>query len=760
MDELRIGEFYALYLLSKKVSILKYGSQNSRWQHLKVLLLLLKDNSGLPVSKLINYGDDIDALAKKCRTYFQTAETQRGIDKIKLITTNPLYEAQVNKIKDTVEEFYSYMLEDPQYDFYLNTELRKKDQLKQRYLTANIEEVYCTDTTTLREDCHVTSLMDLGSRLTVSVVITRKKPNANDIIDLFNKVFYKRDGRKALKIQIIHADQAGPNTAKIVIEYCEKRGIILSYPNPAFKFANQVIENWNRILKALVQKARFEVDKTILFEELAFEEQVKIIKFVVEFYNHQESKSQALPKGSTPKTLHESKAAVKCLALVIGAPKTPEGNFITKFNEMVFARYELLQAQLYASEKNPNVPLLSSVSKNAIVPYKRDQKALNRIDAKTLKYRSLKEIYDEMSLVPASDPDGIQQLIDIVKANKNLFTPGEYLGINITLKAAAKQSKEMGEVKEEIAEMREENKKIKSALAKTILALKKTTDKLTIFEEKEAERARIVLVNEEKKLKRKLSKTKKVKAKYAIYPEHFDFIFQNIKHRRKLQRARSRVAHTLLRIYAIRISNLRTVTVDQLKNLRDNKTVSLLPIKSRSEEKMVFPFVPSIRKYIKPIKDDLDYLIEEGEKNREIFDFELEESEIWSLKLISREELTKTFNQQLKLASLKYKARFTSHSYRRGLATVIAHLSGLEAARKYLNHTNIGTTQRYVIENNIIPKLKVTMRSALNLGSMNELPKLSYDNQILKDTETAVNALLNEEQADNLDAMETDQEED
>jgi hypothetical protein len=292
------------------------------------------------------------------------------------------------------------------------------------------------------------------------------------------------------------------------------------------------------------------------------------------------------------------------------------------------------------------------------------------------------------------------------------------------------------------------------------LALKKTTDKLTIFEEKEAERARIVLVNEEKKLKRKLSKTKKVKAKYAIYPEHFDFIFQNIKHRRKLQRARSRVAHTLLRIYAIRISNLRTVTVDQLKNLRDNKTVSLLPIKSRSEEKMVFPFVPSIRKYIKPIKDDLDYLIEEGEKNREIFDFELEESEIWSLKLISREELTKTFNQQLKLASLKYKARFTSHSYRRGLATVIAHLSGLEAARKYLNHTNIGTTQRYVIENNIIPKLKVTMRSALNLGSMNELPKLSYDNQILKDTETAVNALLNEEQADNLDAMETDQEED
>jgi site-specific recombinase XerD len=149
--------------------------------------------------------------------------------------------------------------------------------------------------------------------------------------------------------------------------------------------------------------------------------------------------------------------------------------------------------------------------------------------------------------------------------------------------------------------------------------------------------------------------------------------------------ASDRIALCILFLTGLRISNLKRITVGELKSFFKGGELRVTLVKSKKDHIMSYPMSNTYR-------ERLDELFYEQEFSL-FFNTKTDpQEEAWPM---SRETLNKRINFILKKASLKTGKNFKSHSFRIGLCTAITDEFTIYEAQQMMGHAHLSTTQRY-----------------------------------------------------------------
>lgn len=167
-------------------------------------------------------------------------------------------------------------------------------------------------------------------------------------------------------------------------------------------------------------------------------------------------------------------------------------------------------------------------------------------------------------------------------------------------------------------------------------------------------------------------------------PEDFSLIMKYASlGRTKFQIAKYRLAHIVLKIIGIRISNLTLVNIEQLDNLFNKRTMFIKLIKTDQDITLKFSYVRGYERYLKYGREDYQFIKQcqaENDLHLAKFDQDSENdtirlrSELWGD--LDRSGFIRMINMDLKLAGKEMKPRevLSSYSYRRGIVILATRL--------------------------------------------------------------------------------------
>ncbi len=581
---------------------------------------------------------------------------------------------------------------------YINT--NAKDLINNCYLVLSSQtQVFYYDTTEQKENgesIYITSLKKGSSRYNKEPLITEKTPRGEQIAEWLETIF-----RGNKNVIILHSDTAGANVSQVVLNKLKELNITPSFTQTIRK--NQVSERshrtlWNQIKRIIVPGLE---EQSIFF--FSKEIQRAIIMKATDLINNKKSNSTALPKGTTPA---EQEIAVRLTnygnILLLGKPNTETGYIIQKANKAAHKRYIIIIKQIEFSKQikqNFQIqdPAQTDVSKevgalnlNNLNKYEEvldtQLNTLNKLTKNNISTTEEALIFVEKLI---KEEKGIH-----TDKNQRVIMILQGISINLQVKSEA--------LLNEMNKKQEESKAIILRQTDEINEMKKLLEKNLNLQNIELVEKQKLRIQAEI---RKIRKRKQSKQRFAIFPEDFTVILETINSKDLFTKARDRIAHVILKIFGIRVSNLKYMNLRQLDNLFSKRDVYLKPIKSIKKEEIVFPYVKEYEKFTKHVKKDFDFIKENikiyEEKNNTKYKRhnrpKIEgESELWGTNKLLREVLNKRINQQLIKPSILLDKKLTSHSYRRGLAIIIARTQGILAAKEVLNHTNIGSTQAYM----------------------------------------------------------------
>lgn len=157
-----------------------------------------------------------------------------------------------------------------------------KDYLNQRYITPFTRRIYSFDTRKLANSFELTLLINHGSRKIVVYSITNFPPTAENLVQFLKDTFTKKLIEKCF---IIYCDRTGANIYHKFINFVQfELKVILNFTTT--KNANHVVENCNQKIKQILTNNV--VSKTygdVPFEDLTFDEQMKVTKAAITFFN-------------------------------------------------------------------------------------------------------------------------------------------------------------------------------------------------------------------------------------------------------------------------------------------------------------------------------------------------------------------------------------------------------------------------------------------------------------------------------------------
>nr|YP_010987465.1 hypothetical protein UYM18_pgp110 [Hydrocytium acuminatum]WOR09510.1 hypothetical protein [Hydrocytium acuminatum] len=148
--------------------------------------------------------------------------------------------------------------------------------------------------------------------------------------------------------------------------------------------------------------------------------------------------------------------------------------------------------------------------------------------------------------------------------------------------------------------------------------------------------------------------------------------------------ARDRISFLLLYVFGWRVSQLNRLTLHELSQFVEGKTIRIELIKSEAtvkKEAVLYP-TASYREYMKAFKPETDIVLGEGSGQKLFYP-------------TTREYTTKRLNTYLKELSKKVQKHLTTHSLRVSVISNIVQAYGIEKARQYIGHKRIESTQYY-----------------------------------------------------------------
>jgi site-specific recombinase XerD len=166
----------------------------------------------------------------------------------------------------------------------------KEDLVQHRYLTANINVLYCSDITQLGDECFLTCLLDAGSRLVLAHALTSQEPTTTHVIQMIKLGLANRTIRENLTI--FHSDRGNQYTSLEFEHFLQEKGLRRSLAPPQ-SHGNQLSENLNKTLKTLTRRLlvtklgpekHHKTNLKVLTSKFQFQELSNFVKEAIEIY--------------------------------------------------------------------------------------------------------------------------------------------------------------------------------------------------------------------------------------------------------------------------------------------------------------------------------------------------------------------------------------------------------------------------------------------------------------------------------------------
>lgn len=613
------------------------------------------------------------------------------------------------------------------------------DYLKHHYICAFSGQVYVSDSTQLSKNCHLLIVVDLCDKTIVHWFLNELAPKASKFIDSL-KIFLTETLSKRCKI--FHTDRCGSNTETELKVFFNSRNITRSYTDR--KHTNQVCEAINFSLKNRLKRQYFEAIGTeYKFEDLSKELQEEAVSHAIWEYNTDKFYCPgSLLKGYSRAFISKAfeffykvvpDEVNSCLKLA--KTKTEEGNKLYTWMFLPVLAYQVSSKQIKLKELY-----------GIYVPFISRETFLNIFNCLNNNYYHMDEIKNEIVQSEQNIDALLEESAKLKQQNLSLEEIIVKLkGLLYNQLTESNSEKDRLTVEEKIGwlALQEANiKKQEDQYNNLIKKLDLTAQKLeevnkqrdffeAAFHEVDEKLTKILERKQRNKIQRNKNRSIQSREMYAVMPQDFPTIMEAVADGQdRFIIAKYRLAHIVLKITGIRISNLAYFNLDQLTNLFNKKVVYIKVIKSSKYKVIAFPFVKGINKYLKYGKEDYEYMLECAKNNdSRLFKPDLENeieserlrSEIWGN--LNRVSFTRYLNNQLKTAARILKKRLTSHSYRRGIGILTSRKFDINVVRQILGHEKITSSEPYVED---IPSIKEMAANLKVIHDITDSRKVDY----------------------------------
>lgn len=636
-----------------------------------------------------------------------------------------------------VNEFLKNRLQevkdDPYYSkffYWENEETETIDLISNRYLTVKNKQIFSFDTTYLSDNSYLTIFCDHGSQMIIGFIRTWLAPRSCELITFLEKYFTPI---RLKRCRIIHCDRCGSNLSYEFIKFFEGKEMRLSHTSTKELenkkiHSNQLIENTNNCIKQIISNYKFTaLGENKEFQDLTEANKQLFLEECVRIHNTTGTKRESKLLHGAPRILvDQGKEILYALAqktggeaIIIAKTGTEDGQYISEWHKLLITNTELLLLQTQFNEiHNTNLDIISA---NHLLLLERlgeksDVESLQQFSKKTIEKRNelysivknetqFKQVIFEREEIRNKIKNSMLERIKNAKTDNERKIIEENLGM---LLLDETREKELMEIVKKIQE------DAKIARQESSLANKKMEDH---FQKQSS------LIE-----KRQQKKTLKSREKYSFLPWDLPVLTEILKKgKNRFVVAKYRVAHIFLVATGIKISNLKFVNIEQLDNFVNYKTVRLKLTQGNNSRFMYFPHAKGRGKYIKIIKDDVEFLKEclknndprlyKINKNASV-ENETSRSEIWGH--ASRPSLTAKMNGQLKEVGQLLKPNkklLTTHSYRRGMGTLCGIFRGLSETKYLLGLESITSTEAYMPDSSsTIRRLKISLEKIYSVN--------------------------------------------
>ena len=180
---------------------------------------------------------------------------------------------------------------------------KRKDLIRQNYLSNQINYVVCMDITKLDTKHNLLCCLDLAARNIIGHCFLDSSFTVQHVLDTLNQIIKDRDFLP--KIQILHSDRESLFKNEQYYDFLDKQNIQISRA-AATGHGNQVIERTLRTIKHYMKK-RLNLEKNAKHITLGalgnFNQKALFVKEIIEFYNNKPHKTLF---GMTPNYIKEA----------------------------------------------------------------------------------------------------------------------------------------------------------------------------------------------------------------------------------------------------------------------------------------------------------------------------------------------------------------------------------------------------------------------------------------------------------------------
>nr|YP_009184961.1 putative integrase/recombinase protein [Hafniomonas laevis]ALO63084.1 putative integrase/recombinase protein [Hafniomonas laevis] len=625
-------------------------------------------------------------IAMELIQYFVKTFNHMSLPRMKQLDQSQEYRDEVDRLYNLIAEANNAAVEEAQ-DEQRNTAVTPlywkppENLLHNRYCVRLPDTVWTCDETV--RGVYVIAFMDLGSRFILHWHVSQKTISASELVCLLKEAVAKYGAP-----QMFHSDAASVFVSQTFRDALQLLGIQQSVAGVGdpYKFGNQVHERFHHQFWAMLQCLRSNFYGLALWGSLEFKDQQDLVDSTMELYN-----TKTGPDGLSPFLLYRLMRRHPYKYQVVTTPTSEAGvAIITYKKELAQIWYTRTSDDI----ENVSFDVLPPISKTA-------ETGLVNIDQIADLFKS------ESSNVVKSISLKLDQAMEQNRILSEEAAQRDELAAQRFAEAQAKYAKDMAEFQQKLDYLYEANRAL-------------VEEKLARDRQKQA-----------KSDKAKARKRNPLRSAFEL--EHFSKLIELTNPKTPKVRARDRVAFLILFLTGLRVSNLRLITYDMVRSFLVKHfafTVKLVKPKGRSPL-MTFRFVNAYKPFIALVQKDLDLFLKDVKLDAYAF-------------TLSEKALIGQLNKHMKrVGALTFK-NYTTHSFRIGLVSRISAVAGLEAAKEFVGHADITTTQRYNRNKLTVAKQVAILKEAFGTKGVNP----AIDEQVADYFESSLEAEY-EDESDN-----------
>nr|YP_009773669.1 hypothetical protein [Uronema confervicola]QIZ74189.1 hypothetical protein [Uronema confervicola] len=454
--------------------------------------------------------------------------------------------------------------------------------------------------------------------------------------------------------KVFHADQGAAYISAELSQFANQHHILLSFDAPhghsgaPQAFGNQVAESFNSIIDYYLDIRKTDKQSVQNFLKKSYSEQNFLIQNVVHSINLRKNRDVQYREYNPTELYNALMEAAQELKLLV-KNKTKEAYFIQIHHESVVMQQDAVNS-------------IETIKQHNFVLYNQSLNIIQNL------------IKERRKAAETGDVRLLEAIIGLFK-HYTSFIISQLRVItlqNVQLQAQLRRhTTMMVATQDEVNNLKSLNEMLRDEISNSNVTI----------QNEQNERKQKELEKEQKKKKRQLRTKKPLRDIFS--QKDILQILKSVNYR-PIKRSRVVIGIVLLKLYGWRVSQLLTLTAQDLEHLAKGKKISVELIKANNVVKQPVPSSDVVVAWLKAFPTELKMVLQNRHPvTNFVFPY-------------SRETLTRNINTVLKGYSLLTSKNFRSHSFRITKITEIIHLTkSIVLAQQTIGHADIRSTQAY-----------------------------------------------------------------